>query len=309
MCFLKAVYILSLLVLSSVVPAQASSGRDLIIQKALDKTERIIAQQDPDPQIPEKVIAIAPEVSYIKYHEHGLMRESGAMSGINGSYTYHPREGNILNNEIINMYRVEGRFSYGKVDYQGGVEHEDGSVTPQSFNGINDYMFEIRSLMGKDYYMGRSKILTPFFGAGYRSLYDSLSENKPFGYNRQIQYLYVPIGAQATADLTNGWSLKAIAEYDFLIRGYVTSYLGEVGLGDLQNRQTSGFGMRGSIKLVKRTKYFNVTLEPFIRYWSIHASHIGQSTPFTLDGQNFVFLGEEPPNTSVEVGGKLGIEF
>jgi hypothetical protein len=255
-------------------------------------------------------IDITPEVSYIKYHEHGLMRESGTMAGINTRFTYHPKEGNVLNNEITDVYRFEGKFSFGKVDYQGGIQNSDLTTTPESHKGINDYMVEIRSLMGKDFFFNnRSTVLTPFFGAGYRSLFDSLFENKPYGYNRHIQYLYVPTGMEVTNDLSHGWSIQTDAEYDIFFRGYVTSYLGEIGYGDLHNTQSSGFGMRGSIKLIKKSDHFNFTLEPFVRYWSIHASNIKASAPFTFNGQQYVFIGEEPPNTSLEVGGRVGIDF
>ena len=79
------------------------------------------------------------------------MKESGAMYGLDANFIYHPPAGDPLNTKITNVYRLESRFSYGKVDYHGGVlENGDGTSTPESFNGINDYMIEIRDLVGKD---------------------------------------------------------------------------------------------------------------------------------------------------------------
>jgi hypothetical protein len=258
----------------------------------------------------EWVYKITPEVSYIRYHEPGFMKESGVMSGINGSYTYRPIAGDVLNSEITDMYRLEGRFSYGKVDYNGGVQSSDGSSTPESFNGINDYMMEIRMLVGKDFiFNNQSTLLTPYLGGGYRFLFDSLYENKPYGYNRLIQYFYLPTGAEITTKLGDGWSIGADMEYDIFLGGLVESYLGGIGLGDLQNVQKTGYGLRGSIKLVKKRKRYNLILEPFVRYWTIHASNVGASKPFSYNGQEYVVFGEEPDNNSLEIGGKLGIEF
>jgi hypothetical protein len=140
-------------------------------------------------------------------------------------------------------------------------------------------------------------------------LFDTFS-TFPGGYNRHIQYVYLPAGAEIMTKLGDGWSIGAEAEYDIFIHGSVESYLGELGLGDLQNTQKSGYGLRGSIKIVKNWNHrFNLFFEPYIRFWHIHASNIQASNPFSFGGQEYVFIGQEPDNTSLEMGGKLGIEF
>jgi hypothetical protein len=248
---------------------------------------------------------ITPEVSHVKYREtvvkkQTFMKERGIMSGLNANFTFRTRPGDDLYTEILDMYRVESRFSYGKVNYSGSND----------FHGISDYMVEIRGLAGKDFdLLNRWLRLTPYFGAGYRSLFDGFYADKPGGYNRHIQYLYVPAGTDITAKLIGGWSIGLNAEYDFFIRGYVQSNLEEIGLGQLNNTQGSGYGVRGSIKIVKNCNRFNVFMEPFVRFWHIHESKLRQSSVFTLSGQQFVILGSEPDNTSLEIGGKLGIEF
>ncbi|MBF0570798.1 MAG: hypothetical protein HQL12_02890 [Candidatus Omnitrophica bacterium] len=266
-------------------------------------------------QMPQKesewVYAITPEISYIRYHEPGLMKESGSMFGINGSYAYHPAVGSPLKTEMTDMYRLEGRFSYGKVDYQGSVQNSaDGSSIPDNFNGINDYLMEARILTGKDYIFNNQSILfTPYFGLGYRFLFDALYENKPYGYNQLIQYLYFPVGAEIATKLGDGWSIGADMEYDFFLGGLVDSYLAEVGGTDTSYVQRNGFGLRGSVKLIKKSKRYNFILEPFFRYWSIRASRVEPSEPISINGLSIAFLGEVPPNDSLEIGGKLGIEF
>ena len=250
---------------------------------------------------------IAPEISYITYREPSVhVKEYGAMAGINGIFTYRPPVGSALNSKISNMYRVEGRFSYGKIKYDGGLS--DG--TPYSFNCISDYMLEFRGLIGKDYFFnGGSTSFTPYFGGGYRHLFDAFYAAKPGGYNRRIQYVYIPLGTEIMTNIGKGWAIGGDAEYDFFINGTVTSYLGNIGYGNVTNTQKHGFGLKGSIKLVKKMDHFNLILEPYLRYWHIRNSKVAASDPFSYNGSQYVFVGQEPNNNSTEIGGKLGIEF
>lgn len=267
-----------------------------IVNQQLDQVERS-----------EIVFAITPETSYIRYREPSLgVKEYGDMFGVNVSYTYRPKEGHYMYSDVSDMYRIEGRFSYGKIDYSGSLS--DG--TPFSKDGIPDYMEEIRGLIGKDLFFPRiSSTLTPYWGLGYRSLFDSFEEARPFGYNRWIQYFYLPVGVEAMTPLIDGWAIGADAEYDFLLHGNVTSYLGELGYGDLQNAQRHGFGIKGSFKLIKEWKNFDLTMEPYIRYWHIRNSEVQPSQPFYYNGTEYVLYGYEPNNNSTEIGAKLGIEF
>jgi hypothetical protein len=235
------------------------------------------------------------------------MKSKGRMAGINVNFILRPPQGNYLNTQFVDMYRLDSRFEYGKINYYGGIQHGDGSVTPETFDGIDDYMAEVRLLFGKDFnFNARSTRVTPYLGGGYRYLFDASSKNKPGGYNRRIQYLYLPTGLEVMHKLGNGWSFGADAEYDFFIRGFVTSYLQTLGYGDLNNTQRGGFGLRGSIKLVKSFDRYSLFLEPYVRYWHIHNTRWSESKP-NADG--YVIIGEEPDNSSLEMGGKLGVEF
>jgi len=303
MSLAQAIYIFVILICSSIA-AQAAGERDLIIQNDMDNAEKQIHEKS------EWDLTLSTEASTIKYVEHVLgttfIKELGSMYGINAVLTYHPAVGNALNTEISDVYRLEAMFTYGKMDYRGAIQYSDGSSSPESFDGISDYMVEIRDLVGKDFNFNRqSTRLTPYIGAGYRSLFDASFANKPFGYDRRIQYIYAPIGAEIMTKLNDGWSIGADAEYDIFVRGFVTSYLGEIGLGDITNTQKGGYGLRGSVKLVKNSDHFNLFIEPYVRFWDIHASRWDSSTPFN----GYFFIAEEPANTSFEIGGKLGIEF
>jgi hypothetical protein len=66
----------------------------------------IYAQTETGALYKKHTFEVAPEVSYITYTEPGVLKESGVMYGLVGSYTYHNRI----------MLKVEGRFTYGKLD-------------------------------------------------------------------------------------------------------------------------------------------------------------------------------------------------
>jgi hypothetical protein len=341
MRMLTAVCFLFLTMFSSIAVAQAAtSDRDAIIQNQLNCVDDqrqhspgvtwndVCDITEPSPQDhmqavnqqldqvenppahlknPEIVYALTPETSYIRYREPSIgVKEQGDMYGINGTFTYRPKEGDYLYSDISDVYRAEARFSYGKVKYIGSL----GDGTPFNFSGIDDYMEEVRGLIGKDFTVAKlSTTLTPYWGIGYRSLFDSLRESGPTGYNRWIQYVYLPTGADVMTDLIGGWAIGANVEYDFLIHGGVTSYLGEAGLGDAQNPQRHGFGVKGSFKIVKKWPRFNLTMEPYIRYWHIRNSETTASKPFLYNGQYYVVIGQEPNNNSTEIGARIGIEF
>jgi len=286
------------------VPSVSLAQRKIIMEEVPQNDQTIHKKSDLS-------LLIAPEVSHITYRESGV-KESGVMSGVNVNFSFRPPDGNRMKTPITDVYAFEGMFTYGRVDYNGGLIHGNGTITPESFNGINDYMIELRGITGKDYdFNNQSTRLTPYLGGGYRSLFDASSVNKPGGYNRRIQYLYFPTGINLTTKLIGSWSLGANVEYDFFIRGFVTSYLGEIGLGDVTNTQKGGFGLRGSIKLIRVGNTFNLFLEPFVRFWDIHRSRVDASGPFYINGSPYYFPDSfyEPHNTSIEMGGKFGIEF
>jgi len=73
------------------------------------------------------------EISHIKYAESSVsMQEKGIMGGASGSYAFRPGK---------NMFRLEGRFSLGSVDY---------SSPSGEFSNISDYSLETRFVFGRD---------------------------------------------------------------------------------------------------------------------------------------------------------------
>lgn len=230
------------------------------------------------------------EISYIKYKEPGVMEEKGAMYGIAGSYTYRPKF----------MLKADGRFSYGQVDYKNSG----------TLDNINDYILEFRGLGGYDFPVFTTSTLTPYMGIGYRYLNDDMTgttSTGALGYERESNYLYSPIGVEIITPLKNDWSIGATAEYDIFWRGLQKSHLSDTGLAlnDIENDQDKGYGIRGSIKLLKKVKNLDFVIEPFIKYWNIKKS---KEAVITYSG-TIIGYGYEPKNNSTEIGCKLAVKF
>jgi hypothetical protein len=123
-------------------------------------------------------------------------------------------------------------------------------------------------------------------------LLDKLSKD-PAGYDRESNYLYVPVGFKWDRSCENGWSLGFNAEFDLLVVGAQTSYLSDIGLTDVVNTQESGYGYRASVRLQHKSKNWILIVEPFFRYWDIDRSEI-----------EYEFFGAvfEPANETTEIG-------
>ncbi len=229
------------------------------------------------------------EISHIKYEEPDIMRQEGIMHGIKGSYTWTDSF----------FLKVEGRVSYGKVDYSSPISG--------TMDNIDDYLVEMRLTGGYDIKLLTGLSLIPYGGIGYRYLLDDSSgmvtSEGDYGYRRESNYLYIPLGINLTREFSGRWSLGLTGEYDLFITGRQVSHLSDVhpGYNDIVNKQKSGYGLRASMELKKRFKSIGIALSPFIRYWNIDESeHADLKWYGTKIGEAW-----EPKNNSMEYG--LGI--
>ncbi|MEN6620617.1 MAG: autotransporter outer membrane beta-barrel domain-containing protein [Smithella sp.] len=234
---------------------------------------------------------IGPELSYIEYKEPDVMKEKGFMYGIGGTYSYH--------NEF--MIKADAKLSYGQVDYQNSG----------TLDNIDDFMAEIRAVGGYDFKLTESLVLTPFIGIGYRYLRDDssgrMTSDGSWGYLRESNYFYSPIGVSLIKDFDKSWAAGLTIEYDFFWKGKQKSYLSDVShaYSNLENDQTSGYGLRGSFFIKKITGRVSYSVEPFIVYWNIDKSDI---QTITYHGTIWGY-GWEPKNNSTEIGLKFNIGF
>jgi len=246
------------------------------------------------------------EFYYMGYEEPGIMENTGFMSGLAGSYTYY---------RDYFVAKFDGRIASGKVDYK--------STSTGSQKDIWDSAFEIRGVVGYDflnpafYFKEADFSCIPYVGFGYRYLNDDssgrITTTGYLGYERESMYLYVPVGVTGTKYFLSEqtqeelWSLGGTLEWDFFCWGTQTSRLGDVNpaYSDIRNKQSEGFGVRGSLAFRNKTRQIDILFEPFFRYW-----HISQSDQKTVSYAGTIWgQGYEPKNSTKEIGCKLAFIF
>lgn len=216
--------------------------------------------------------AIGAEIYGFKYEE-SVMDEEGVFYGFNLDFKVRPWASDLHADSPPDggsMFGFEGRIAFGQVDYDG--ELSDG--TPLTVNNIDDYVLETRGIIGMDRLAGDA-LHNIYVGIGYRYLNDDLSIH-PAGYERQSNYLYLPVGYQLDFGLDEGWSWGARFEYDVFLWGEQRSYLRQAdpSLPNVRNDQDEGFGYRVSVKFQHKNSDSILIFEPFFRFWDIEDSDI-----------------------------------
>ncbi len=287
--------------------------RDEVVREALNEVE------------------IGLETYAISYREPGLMKDQGILSGLYGSYTYRTRDNQQIQSFKdawrdrfkINKFMAEGRLARGKVDYES-----DDSGT---LDGLPYYTFELRGLLAYEMPMIPSGCITPYFGVGFRYLKDDsggkTTTTGHWSYDRESRYIYIPIGLEITKQLKNKWSVGLTCEYDIFLFGKQKSHLEDGGawilddgqyyaLDTLENDQEEGFGLRGSLKIMRQHEKWDFVFEPFVRYWSLKDSLLAQWTSlsgsvlwYSDPAYRYPIYGYEPENHTTEYGFRLGVNY
>ena len=278
--------------------------------------------QNPQTRHPSNVITrvhtldAGAEISYYRYvvpkwifaNNNNVVRikDVGPMYGFFADYAYRPQDPNFLNNFISNVYMLQARYAGSRdLNFSG-----EGNV-----KGKHDDIMEFRGLIGKDYFVGTDLRLTPYFGFGYRYLYDrgngQITSLNYLQEDNRSHYYYLPLGGNATFEMPKNWEIDVNGEYDFFIQGIQKSYYSEWNkyggpytYSNLVFRQNFGFGLRTSVKFIKHGPMVDFYVEPYLRYWDIE-----QSKPETQLYQGTSYSVVEPANSTVEVGTKFGVQF
>ena len=218
------------------------------------------------------------------YEEPDFMWLKGDRIGVTGAYT--------VANEKRLFTRIEGRWSYGELDYQGSGTLE----------GVPDHIFELRVLAGGDYRTGKV-VWSPYVGGGLRYLYNDLrgvSSTGQRGYRRESGYFYIPLGVTLRMPLGAAWVLAPQVEYSGFVRGIQRSYLadtGITGLYDVTNYQRDGGGYRAQLMIEGKRWSFGV----WTNYWDVADSD--------LQPIGAGLAGREPANWTRESGVELRYRF
>lgn len=241
---------------------------------------------------------VKPESFYFNYWElddnHNLfMKEYGLMQRISLSYLYNS---NIL-------YKVEGRFAYGQISYEGSTSYGH----PVNLSNVCDYMFEIRELIGIQLLINSDLVISTFSGLGYRNLNDELGQASYLGYKRESNYLYLPLIIQTCVNINNKALINNEFEYDFFLLGIQNSYLSDFNpnYNDVTNIQNQGFGLTNNISFSVPLNNLILSTELFFRYWHIEKSYLSY---LKNNGENVGYVWE-PENNTIEIGIGIGLFF
>ena len=245
--------------------------------------------------LPKNSFNLGLDGRYLDYEEDDLMEEDGWLYGIVGRYIYHG------SNNF--MFETSANYVFGELEYDG----ETWGGTPVEADA-DDWIIECRGLFGGDYRINNNNAVTFFTGVGYRYWNDEI--DAPGGYEREIQYWYLPIGIKTISSLNNSWTCGMSIEYDLFLSGEVKSHLSDVHpyLNDLKNDQDfgDGYGIKFSLKFDKKlTSDAGVSIEPYITYWDIDKSDTATLTYYGTP----IGYGYEPANETIAGGLQLNISF
>ena len=232
------------------------------------------------------------EISNYKYTEPGTMNlKSPNKQGINVIYTHTAADTGYL-------WGIDFHYLQGDVDYDGAT----WGGTPLTLENLRDYYFDAQIQTGRHYVLGEHSSLAAYTGLGFRKLRNHLEEGGPSGYLRQSTYLYLPLGVRWTYSIPNAWSFRLAGEFDCLIRGtQISDFDGD----EVENEQTSGFGVRLGFKVERKLGVMGLFVEPFFRYWDIAQS---DTVRVFIPGEGYTGL-IEPRNRTREYGIRAGISF
>ena len=256
------------------------------ILAAITTAEAAQTREPPNPLVTRRGWEAGGQFAAYHYEEPGLMKLTGGRAGLVGAYTF--------TNAAHFFSRIDLRTSIGSLKYE--------STNTGSSEDNPDLIFEARGVAGKDFLLGDRVSLSPYIGLGYRYLYNDLrgySTTGNYGYRRQSNYLYAPVGMTLRVHAGDRWVIAPTVEYDAFLGGRQYSYLSDVGPGysDVSNKQTKGMGYRAYLMIEKNRWAFG----PWLHYWKIK-----ESEPAV---DNFGVTWIEPENWTREYGVELRFRF
>lgn len=246
---------------------------------------------------------VAPEIYNFTYEEPGVMEEEGTFYGILVSYTGRDERTRVSGDPSTrsddsiswSTFKIEGRYSWGEVDYDGALM--DG--TPYEIEDIDDYVLGLGFLWGREW--DPATFLNGIhIGIAYRYLNDASHKVDPAGYERESNYVYVPVRLNAVVGSRNTWQLRFMAELDVMLVGCQISHIEET----IYNWQYGGLGAQGAIALTYRSNVVDFAVAPFIRYWWVPESETDQ-----VYYEDYYLEYVEPENNTTEYGLRFIIRF
>jgi hypothetical protein len=229
-------------------------------------------------------------VGYMDYKEPGLMREYGPLYGVGGSYTRFT--------DATFQWRFEGELVTGRLLYDGGNFSGARYTKPTT-----DWIIDVRALAVLNNAPPPAWSVSLYAGLGFRDLNDKIEGSG--SYNRNISYLYLPLGMRVEGGLAPKWSLSFSGELDIMPYGTVISSLSEVdpNAPDIVNHN-SGLGGRLTATLHKDMGRFDGHISFIYKKWKVDQS---DEVPITINGSPGTL--SEPENEFDFFGATVGADF
>jgi hypothetical protein len=219
-------------------------------------------------------------VSNYRYQVHDVANvvaasQTGIKFGAVGSAT-----------KLFHQGLLEGIFLTG--DFRFGYSANTLSIsTAGTENNVPNYLWDVRLVAGQDFlFKDPSFSLSPYAGLGYWNDLSNGPGTTSKGFltcGADNRYLYVPLGVTPRLRLSNGARLSPNIEYDYFIKGWTESYLGEFNDDNLSNvtdKLHNGYGMRGSLMYESKSW----ALGPFVNYWNINKGAPVLTTGYSSSG-------------------------
>lgn len=276
------------------------------------------------------------------------VEKNGKLYGLYASYTYRRpykipvRSWSDLSlaldrfGSLPSFIRAEADLSFGQTSY-------DSYVTGKR-SGYNAWQGNIRFLGGYDFLsQGDSFMITPYTGIGYYRASDKTGGWYDWGvatgyreYENVISFFYLPVGVEALKEFNEDWDGVFKLEGSYIFAGtvdfnhgdipglfasvdYTSGLPVDIHLKDTQSVLKGGFGVKTSLKGIRKLRSYNFFVEPFFEMWylakskpeearGVDTSDVQRYSVKTTDGSPYkpVF---EASNYTLKFGLRLGVQF
>ena len=240
------------------------------------------------------------EGRYYRYVEPGLIAHSGPLFGVWSKYQYETA-----------FYRgiLDANLLTGILDYDGAVcSTRNSSTTCSDFTGkTTDIIFKITHRFTYEL----SSYFDLFAGVGFRGLYDK-GDGSVF-YSRIGQYYFLPVGLTTrwfTDTFSEGDHFFMDVEYNYFLKGYMTSRLSEVNsaYSDVDHEQDNGYGMTIAVGYQenKKSKSAPWSYQLFYEKWRVEDSNVAYSYDSVQKTKRYFV---EPKNFTESYGLRVGFDY
>lgn len=198
--------------------------------------------------------------------------------------------------------------AFGSVDYR--APEPGGEVR---IDKVEQSIGQLELHVGKDFPLGDGATISPFAGLASRVLRDNSggreSDEGLVGYDREVAYAYVPVGAEARVPVSGRTSLVLSGQYNWFVGGDSESKFSRIDpeFSDVKLDLNSGSGFELSAAVETGVGGGALRFGPFLRRWSIKQSESFVITNPEDPSDRIELL--EPANRTTEVGLRLSFSF